>query len=51
MGDVVLVEGGARNPKVPPLFQLAKVNTGVNRWTHADLVTHIVSRIHEPVAA
>ena len=51
MGDVVFVEGGARNTKVPPLFQVANVDTGVIRWINADLVTHIVPRIHEPVAA
>ena len=51
MGDVVFVEGGARNTKVPTLFQVANVDTGVIRWINADLVTHIVPRIHEPVAA
>ena len=51
MGDVVFVEGGARNTKVPTLFQVANVDTGVIRWINAYLVTHIVPRIHEPVAA
>ena len=51
MGDVVFVEGGARNTKVPTLFQVANVDTGAIRWINADLVTHIVPRIHEPVAA
>ena len=37
MGDVVFVEGGARNPKVPTLFQVANVDTGVIRWINADL--------------
>ena len=50
MGDVVFVEGGASNPKVPTLFQVANVDTGVIRWINADLVTHIVPRIHIPVA-
>ena len=51
MGDVVFVDGGARNTNVPTLFQVANVDTGVIRWINADLVTHIVPRIHEPVAA
>ena len=51
MGDVVFVEGGARNAKVPTLFQVANVDSGVIRWINADLVTHIVPRIHEPVVA
>ena len=42
MGDVLFKEGGARNPKVPTLFQIACVDTGMIRWVNADLVTHIV---------
>ena len=44
MADVIFVEGGARNPKVPTLFQVADVDSGVVRWVNADLVTHIVTR-------
>ena len=44
MADVIWVEGGARNPKVPTLFQVADVDTGVIKWVNADLVTHIVPR-------
>ena len=51
MGDVVFVEGGARNTKGPTFFQVANVDSGVIRWINVDLVTHIVPRIHEPVAA
>ena len=29
MADVIWVDGGARNPKVPTLFQVADVDTGV----------------------
>ena len=43
MADVIFVEGGARNPKVPTLFQVADVGSGVVRWVNADLVTHIIS--------
>ena len=42
MGDVLFMEGGARNPKVPILFQIACIDTGTIRWVNADLVTHIV---------
>ena len=54
MADVVFVEGGTSEHQcsdVPTLFQVANVDTGVIRWINADLVTHIVPRIHEPVAA
>ena len=37
--------GGARNPKVPTLFQVADVDTGVINWVNADLVTHICPRV------
>ena len=42
MGDVIWVDGGARNPKTPTLFQIADVDSGVIRWVNADEVTHIV---------
>jgi hypothetical protein len=42
MADVICVEGGARNPYVPPLFQVADVDSGVIRWVNVDMVTHIV---------
>ena len=44
IGDVIYVEGGARDPKVPSLFQIADVDSGVIRWVNADLVTHVVPR-------
>ena len=44
MSDVIWADGGARNPKLPTLFQVADVDTGVINWMDADLVTHIVSR-------
>ena len=44
MADVIHVDGGARDPKVPTLFHVADVHTGVVRWVCADLVTHIVPR-------
>ena len=45
MADVIHVDGGARDPKFPTLFQVADVDTGVITWVNADLVTHIVSRV------
>ena len=44
MADVIWIDGGARNPKAPTLFQVADVDTGVINWVNADLVTHIVPR-------
>ena len=45
MADVSWGDGGARNPKVPTLFQVADVNTGVINWINVDLVTHICPRV------
>ena len=45
MGDVLFKEGGALDPKVPTLFQIACVDTGTIRWVNADLVTHIVPAV------
>ena len=51
MADVIRVIGNVRNPKLPRFFQVADVETRFVRWIKADLVTHIVPRIHESVAA
>ena len=45
MADVIWVDGGARNSKVPTLFKVADVDTGVINWVDADLVTHICPRV------
>ena len=45
MADVIWVDGCARNPKTPTLFQVADVDTGVINWVNADFVTHIVPRV------
>ena len=45
MADVMHVDGGARDPKVPTLFQVADVDNGTIRWICADLVTAIVPRV------
>ena len=39
------IDGGARNPKVPTMFQVADVDDGTIRWVNADLVSHIVPAI------
>ncbi len=51
LADVIHIIGSIRNPKLPKFFQVADVDTRIVRWIKADLVTHIVPRIHEPVAA
>ena len=45
MAEVIWVDGGARNPEVLTLFQVADVDTGVINWINADLVTHICPRV------
>ena len=42
MGQVIFCEGGARDPKVNSLFQVADVDTGVIRWINADEVTEVM---------
>ena len=45
MADVIHIDGGARNPKMSTLFQVADVGSGVIRWICADPVTHILTRV------
>ena len=45
MADVIWVDGGARNPKVPTFFQVADADTGVINLVNADLVTATVLRV------
>jgi hypothetical protein len=42
MGQVVFCEGGARDPRVNTMFQVADVDEGGIYWVNGDLVTHIV---------
>ena len=42
MMNVIYVDCDARSLKVPPLFQIAVVETEVVGWLCADVVTHIV---------
>ena len=45
MADVIHVDGGARDPRVPTMFQVADVDDGTVLWVNADLVTHIVPSV------
>ena len=49
MGQILWVEGGARDPKVPTLFQISDVDTGVIRWVNADQVQQIMLPFELPV--
>ena len=44
MADVIRVDGGSRNSRIPTLFHVAAVDTGVINWVKADSMTHIVPR-------
>jgi len=51
MADVIRVDSGAHNLKVPTLFQVADVDTGVINKIHADLVNYIVAHCRTASAA
>ena len=36
MGQILWVEGGARDPKVPTLFQVSDIDKGLIRWVNED---------------
>ncbi|MGC6483760.1 MAG: DUF3104 domain-containing protein [Synechococcus sp.] len=42
MGQVVCCAGGARDPMVNSLFQIADVDSGEIRWVNADQVSHVL---------
>ena len=42
MGWIIWVDGGARNPSVPTMFQVADCDTGEVRWINADEATRLV---------
>ena len=42
VGQVVFCEGGARDPSVNSLFQIADVDSGAIRWVNADCVSDIL---------
>ena len=45
MGQVVFCEGGARDPRVNTMFQVANVNDGSIKWVNGDAVTHVVQSL------
>ena len=49
MGQILWVGGGARDPKVPTLFQVSDVDTGVIRWVNADQVQQVMLPMEIPV--
>ena len=51
MGQILWVEGGARDPKVPTLFQVSDIDTGVIRWVNADQVQQIMLPFELPAEA
>ena len=51
MGQILWVEGGARDPKVPTLFQISDIDTGVIRWVNADQVQQIMLPFELPAEA
>ena len=42
MGQILWVEGGARDPKEPTLFQTSDTGTGVIRWVNADQMQQVM---------
>ena len=42
MGQVLHCGGGAHDPSINNLFQIADVDSGLVRWVNADLVTHVI---------
>ena len=42
MGQVIFCEGSARHPRLPSLFQVADVDTGVIKWINADEVSDVI---------
>ena len=48
MAQILWVEAGVRDPKVPALFQVSCVDTGVIRWVNADQVQNVLIPIGNP---
>ncbi len=42
MGQVIWREGGARDPMVNTMFQVANVDNGEITWVNGDAVTHVL---------
>ena len=46
MGQVDFCEGGARDPRVNTMFQIANVDDGHITWVNGDEVTHVVRSLN-----
>ena len=44
MATVLFVEGSARDPKAPSLFQVADIDTGIVQFVNADQVEKVMMR-------
>ena len=44
MATVLFIEGSARDPKAPSLFQVADIDTGVVQFVNADQVEKVMMR-------
>ena len=42
MGQVIWREGGARDPRVNTMFQVANVDSGEITWVNGDAVSHVL---------
>ena len=42
MEQVIWCEGGARDPRVNTMFQVANVDNGEITWVNGDAVTHVL---------
>ena len=42
MGQVIWCEGGARDPRVNTMFQVANIDNGEITWLNGDVVTHVL---------
>ncbi len=47
MGQVIFCEGGARDPRVNTMFQVANVDDGGIFWVNGDAVSHVVRSLDE----
>ena len=45
MADVIRVDGGSRNSRIPTFDHVTDVDTGVINWVNADSVIDIVPRV------
>ena len=50
MGEVLFVEGSARDPSAPSLFQISNVDTGEICFVNADQVQKVLIPLHQPHA-